>query len=81
MLYPIAWARFARPRTEIRDACRGDALNLAALSIQVWMHSYAIEGVRTEISRHVFSTYTEKHYCDLLADPSYRILVSVNRDN
>ncbi len=33
----------------IRSAKKDDCLNLAALSIQVWLHTYAPEGITAEI--------------------------------
>jgi ribosomal protein S18 acetylase RimI-like enzyme len=65
----------------IRLAKKSDCQNLAALSIQVWMHTYATEGVRNEISNYVLTTFTEKYYLDLLEKPSYKIFVYVEKPN
>ena len=59
----------------IRHAREGDCRNLAALSIQVWLHTYARDGVRADISKYVLSTFTESHFDGLLQNPDYRILV------
>ena len=65
----------------IRDAIEEDSINLAALSLQVWLHSYATDGLRQEISRYVLSTFTEQYFKVLLNNPSYRILVFVENNN
>ena len=65
----------------IRLAKKNDCQNLAALSIQVWLHTYATEGVRNEISNYVLTTFTEKYYLDLLEKPSYKIFAYVERTN
>ena len=65
----------------IRLAKKNDCKNLAALSIQVWLHTYATEGVRNEISNYVLTTFTEKYYLDLLEKPSYKIFAYVERTN
>ena len=65
----------------IRRANKNDSINLAALSIQVWLHSYATEGIRKEISDFVIGTFTEQYFKDLLNNPSYRILVFIKEDH
>ncbi|MEH6443650.1 MAG: GNAT family N-acetyltransferase [Oceanospirillaceae bacterium] len=60
----------------IRDAQEKDCINLAVLSLQVWLKTYAIEGIRTEYSQYVVSTFTELYFKDLLENPDYHLLVS-----
>lgn len=43
----------------IRVARKQDAINLAVLSMQVWLETYAQEGIRSEYSHHVLNTFTE----------------------
>lgn len=62
--------------TVIREAQKEDCINLAVLSLQVWLETYAIEGIRTEYSKYVISTFTEPYFLDLIKNPSYRLLVS-----
>jgi len=38
----------------IRQAEQRDCLDLAALSLQVWLHTYAMKGLRTQISQYAF---------------------------
>lgn len=65
----------------IREANQKDAINLAALSIQVWLHSYATKGIRKEISQYVLKTFTEQYFEKLLKDPCYHILVFIQEDH
>ena len=43
---------------KIRKADLGDASNLAVLKQQVWIATYAVEGIRTEFSDYVLSEFT-----------------------
>lgn len=60
----------------IREAKVDDCFNLAALSIQVWLETYAVEGIRSEYSRYALTTFTESHFESLLCCPDHRLLVS-----
>ncbi|WP_411746762.1 N-acetyltransferase family protein [Reinekea sp.] len=60
----------------IRYAQTEDCINLAVLSIQVWLETYAVEGIRTEYSKYVIETFTETYFLSLLEKPNYRLLVS-----
>ena len=62
----------------IREANEGDCINLAALSLQVWLQTYSIDGIRTENSMYALSTFTEKHFKELLGKQNYRLLVYVD---
>ena len=42
-----------RPDLLIRRGARGDASCLSALSTQVWLHTYATEGIRPAIAQYV----------------------------
>jgi ribosomal protein S18 acetylase RimI-like enzyme len=65
----------------IRSATENDSLNLAALSIQVWLDSYATNGIRKEISKYVLSTFTKQYFIEILNCPKYRILVFIENDH
>ncbi|MEO6920865.1 MAG: N-acetyltransferase [Collimonas sp.] len=56
-------------------------MNLTALSIQVWLHTYATEGVSDDLAREVLSTFTPTYFHDLIVDPDYRLFVKVDGVN
>ena len=59
----------------IREANRKDRMALTALSLQVWLDTYAIDGINTEISNHVLSLFTPEHFDRVMDDPGCRVLV------
>lgn len=59
----------------IRKAIQSDCSNLAALSLQVWLHTYATNGIRQQISHYALSTFTEKHFIELLEQTSIDIRI------
>ncbi|WP_211443407.1 GNAT family N-acetyltransferase [Collimonas humicola] len=65
----------------IRDATAADCMSLTALSIQVWLHTYATDGVSDDLAREVLSTFTPAYFHDLIGDPDYRLFVDVNEEN
>lgn len=60
----------------VRQAERRDAENLAALAIQVWLHTYATEGISSVISRYVLSEFTPEKFEALLSEESSAVLVA-----
>lgn len=63
----------------IRQATSSDCINLAALSIKVWLDNYAIVGIRREFSQYVFDTFSEKKFIEHVNDPNCRLLVCEER--
>jgi len=61
----------------IKEANESDCINLAALSLEVWLTTYSIDGIRTENSQYALSTFTEKYFRKLLCDPKYKLLVFI----
>ena len=59
----------------IREANESDCINLAALSLEVWLQTYSIDGIRTENSKYALSTFTEEHFKKFLTDSKYKLLV------
>lgn len=59
----------------IREASQSDCINLAALSLEVWLRTYCVDGIRTENSQFALSTFTEEFFLEKLIDPDRRILV------
>ena len=60
----------------IRLAQAGDAKNLAALAIQVWLHTYAYNGISTLLSDYVFAEFTEEKFQQMIAAPDQCLLVA-----
>ena len=60
----------------IREATESDCINLTALSLEVWLQTYSIDGIRTENSKYALSSFTEKHFKEILHDNKYKLLVS-----
>lgn len=59
----------------IRKAEHKDCLDLAALSLQVWLHTYAVKGLRAQISQYALSTFTEGYFLKLLDHTSIDVKV------
>nr|WP_256261106.1 GNAT family N-acetyltransferase [Shewanella sp. NIFS-20-20] len=58
-----------------------DCENLAALSIQVWLDTYATQGVNTAISQYALSTSTHNHFSDLLKQPAINTFIYEEDDH
>lgn len=65
----------------IREANNKDSINLATLSIQVWLHTYATDGIRKELSSFVLNEFTEKKFLSYINHPDYRVLVVIKNDH
>lgn len=73
---PAAEQHVMRFEPVIRQGELADAKNLAALSIQVWLHTYATEGISSAIARYVLSEFTPENFSALLTNPTVSVLVS-----
>ena len=51
-----------------------DATNLAALSIEVWLHTYARDGIRRAFSDYVLREFTAERFAAHIADPQQVVL-------
>lgn len=60
----------------VRRAGPADAARLAVLATQVWLHTYATEGIGDDIARHVLSELGVDRYAALLGDPCASVLVA-----
>ncbi len=65
----------------IREMDKTDIKNLVALSIQVWLHTYATDGIRIEISNYVLDTFTQNNFKLALDSAEEKIFVAVVDDN
>ena len=61
---------------QLRCACHEDALCLAVLAMQVFLDTYATDGIRPALAREVLSSYSEQAFAKQLADPSQGLLVA-----
>jgi ribosomal protein S18 acetylase RimI-like enzyme len=73
---PITAALCAKGNVLIREAIESDCKNIATLSLQIWLDTYAIDGVKTDYSEYVLSTFTEEYFLNLLNESNRRILIS-----
>src|SRR2546421_12754917 len=60
----------------LRRAIPEDATNLAALAIQVWLHTYARDGIRSAISEYIWSEFTPEKFSRLISDRGHSLLVA-----
>ncbi len=65
----------------IRAGTFEDSANLSALAIQVWLQTYATDGISSKISRFVLSQFSVESFDTLLAQASTRVFVAVIGDN
>lgn len=67
-------------KTEIREARPSDLYNLAVLKQQVWISTYASDGLMDVYSKYVLSEYSAQAVQLSIADPSKRILLALQKD-
>jgi ribosomal protein S18 acetylase RimI-like enzyme len=60
----------------IRQAEESDSLNLCMLKIQVWLHTYATEGIRSEFSEYLSEEFTREKMRKMLMDKDKITLVA-----
>ena len=65
----------------VRPGQPEDAENLTALAIQVWLHTYATQGISSTISSYVLSEFTPKRFAALLSEPTSALFVAEKDDN
>ncbi len=65
-----------RHEPTIRQGVPADIACLAALVIQVWLHTYATDGIRSAIARYVLSEFTTEKFAGILADTESQLLVA-----
>lgn len=64
------------PDLSIRPAKPQDASRLAVLATQVWLHTYATDGINSDIAGYVLGELTPEKYRRVLGDPSSAVLVA-----
>ncbi len=60
----------------IRPAAPSDAVTLAAISIQVWLDTYAQKGIRHEYAQFALETFSSAYFLERIENPEFSILVS-----
>ena len=60
----------------IRPAKPRDATRIAALGIQVWLHTYATSGVSGVVADYVLQEFSEGRLVDKIADPQRLVLIA-----
>lgn len=60
----------------LRHATPDDAARLAALGMLVWLHTYAIDGVRDSIADYVLARFTRTAKQALLSDTGAQLIVA-----
>lgn len=60
----------------IRSANSDDAEKLAALAIQVWLHTYATAGISSAIAAYVLSVFSKEKFLSRLMEKSSSIFVA-----
>ncbi len=66
---------------DVRLATNSDALNLVMLKTQVWLHTYATEGVRNEFSNYIISTFTKENMLKSIQNRHMNILVAEQNEH
>lgn len=61
---------------EIRRGSAEDALCVGVLAMQVFLETYATEGIRPDLAREVLATYTPNAFAERLRDPSAVFLLA-----
>ena len=60
----------------LRPAVAADALCLSVLAMQVFLDTYATEGIRPAIAREVLASYSESAFLEAIAGPGARLCVA-----
>jgi diamine N-acetyltransferase len=50
------------PKFELRAASQSDAVTVAALSVQVFLDTYATQGIRADLAREAFAEYSAEAF-------------------
>ena len=69
------------PGARLRLAEPEDALCLSVLAMQVFLDTYATEGIRPEIAREALSSYSQEMFAAAIADSESRICVAEHAGN
>jgi diamine N-acetyltransferase len=63
-------------KTAIRQAIAGDAERLSVLATQVWLHTYATDGISTVIARYVLDELSVSKFAAILTQTNSNVLIA-----
>ena len=75
MVAAPAFPTQSRP-VRLRTAEAEDALCLSVLAMQVFLDTYATEGIRPQIAREVLTGYSQSSFTTAISDPQSRLCVA-----
>jgi len=64
----------------IRSGRSEDASLLAVLATQVWLHTYATDGINGDIAQYVLSELTPERYLVILSEPATHLFVAEHNE-
>jgi len=64
---------------ELRHAVPQDALCLSVLAMQVFLDTYATDGIRPALAREVLSSYSQASFNESIADPRAQVVVAEHK--
>ncbi len=59
----------------IRKATKEDAKNIASLAVQVWLDTYAVEGIRDTFSEYIWSELTPENFSEKIENDKREIFL------
>jgi len=66
----------SKGEVRLRQALPEDAVTIAALAVQVFLDTYAIEGVRPDLAREAFAEYSAQAFAARLVEPARSFLLA-----
>lgn len=69
------------PGFHIREGLPGDAVRLAILASQVWLDTYAVDGISNDFANYVLSEFTPGNFEAALGDPGTCFILAERGDN
>ena len=65
----------------IRKMQQSDCHNLTALAIQVWLNTYATDGIRDKISTFVLKTFTPEYFSSIYQSQDRELYIAIIKDH
>lgn len=65
---------------EVRPGCAADAVTVAALATQVFLDTYATQGIRPDLAREAFLEYSEHAFVTRFFESQRRFIVAMDGD-